>query len=103
MTDVYNVEHKNTLSEGCRASSDPVDPAPPHPPQDGFAAAAVFKGDHVANFMPNVHIHLICHPEGELHGGGLVDLCAYHTPMLVVDGEAILGTPLRNLSQGKMR
>lgn len=51
--------------------------------------------------MANVHIHLVCHAEGELHRRGLVHLCAHHAPVLVVDGEAVLGAPLRNLSRGK--
>lgn len=90
------VEHKPSAIGPCR-------PNPPDQPQDGFAGAAVLKGDHVANFVANVHIHLVCHAEGELHRRGLVDLRAHHAAVLVVDGEAILGTPLRNLSQGEMR
>ncbi|KAL0616821.1 hypothetical protein AAY473_013669 [Plecturocebus cupreus] len=47
--------------------------------------------------MTNVNIHFICHPQGKLDHSLLVDLGAYHAPMLVVDGKAIFSTPLRNL------
>lgn len=69
----------------------------PNPPQDCFTGAAVLKRDHVANFMANVNIHFICDPQGELDGSLSVDLRAYHAAVLVVDGQAVLSTPLRNL------
>lgn len=47
--------------------------------------------------MTDVNIHFVCHPEGELDHSLLVDLCAHHAPVLVVDGKAIFSTPLRNL------
>lgn len=47
--------------------------------------------------MTDVNIHLVGHAEGELDRRGLVDLGAHHAPVLVVDGKAVLGTPLRNL------
>lgn len=71
--------------------------SPPDQPQDGFTGAAVLKRNHVADFMTDVNIHLVCHAEGELDGRGLVDLRAHHAPVLVVDGKAVLGAPLRNL------
>lgn len=76
---------------------------PPNQPQDGFARTAVLKGDHVADFVANVHVHLVRHPQGELDGRLLVGLCAHHAPMLVVDGQAVLGTPLRDLRRGETR
>lgn len=73
----------------------------PHPPQDRLAGAAVLKRDHVADLMANVDIHFIRHAQGELDGGLLVRLRAHHAPMLVVDGEAVLGTPLRHLRESQ--
>ena len=75
--------------------------SPPDQPQDGFTGTAVLKRNHVADFMTNVNIHLVCHAEGELDRCGLVDLRAHHAPVLVVDGKAVLGTPLRNLQRDK--
>lgn len=74
---------------------------PPDQPQDGFARTAVLKRDHVADFVANVHIHLVRHPQGELDGRLLVGLCAHYAPVLIVDGEAVLGTPLRDLRRGE--
>lgn len=76
---------------------------PPNQPQDGLARTAVLKRDHVADFVANVHIHLVRHPQGELDGRLLVGLRAHHAPVLVVDGEAVLGTPLRDLRRGETR
>ena len=76
-------------------------PPPRHRPQDGLAGAAVFKGDHVADFVPDVNVHLVCHPQGELHGALGADLRAHHAPVLVADGQAVLGAPLGNLQRGK--
>ena len=75
--------------------------SPPDQPQDGFTGTAVLKRNHVADFMTNVNIHLVCHAEGELDRRGLVDLRAHHAPVLVVDGKAVLSTPLRNLQRDK--
>lgn len=71
-------------------------------PQDCFSGAAVLKRNHIANFMTNINIHLVRYPQGQLDCRLLVDLCAYHAPVLVIDGKAIFSTPLRNLWQGKM-
>lgn len=78
-------------------SSGTADESPPNQPQDRFTGAAVLKRNHVADFMTDVNIHFVCHPEGELDHSLLVDLCAHHAPVLVVDGKAIFSTPLRNL------
>lgn len=51
--------------------------------------------------MTNVNIHFVGYPQGQLDRRLLVDLCADHAPVLVVDGKAIFSTPLRNLGQGK--
>lgn len=75
----------------------------PDQPQDRFTGAAVLKGNHVADFMADVNIHFVRHSEGELDRGLLMDLCAHHAPVLVVDGKAVLGTPLRNLERGQRR
>lgn len=69
----------------------------PHPPQDRLAGAAVLKRDHVADLVANVDIHFVRHAQGELDSGLLVRLRAHHAPVLVADGEAVLGTPLRHL------
>lgn len=69
----------------------------PDPPQDGLAGAAVFKRDHVADLVADVHVHLVRHPQRELDGGLLVRLGAHDAPVLVADREAVLGTPLRHL------
>lgn len=66
-------------------------------PQDRFSGAAVFKGNHIANFVTDINIHFVGDPQGQLHRRLLVDLCAYHAPVLVVDGKAVFSAPLRNL------
>lgn len=73
------------------------DEAPAYKPQDCFTGAAVLKRNHIANFMTNINIHLVGHPQGQLDRRLLVHLCADHAPMLIVDGKAIFSTPLRNL------
>lgn len=47
--------------------------------------------------MTNINIHLVGYPQGQLHCRLLVDLCANHAPVLIMDGKAIFSTPLRNL------
>lgn len=73
------------------------DKVPEYKPQDCFTGAAVLKRNHIANFMTNINIHFVGYPKGQLDRRLLVDLCAYHAPVLVVDGKAIFSTPLRNL------
>lgn len=73
---------------------------PPDPPQDCLTGTAVLERHHVANFVTDVHVHFVRHAQGQLDRGLLVHLGAHHAPVLVVDGEAVLGTPLRNLGQG---
>lgn len=73
------------------------DDAATYKPQDRFGGAAVFKRNHIANFVTDINIHLVGDPQGQLHRHLLVDLCAYHAPVLVVDGKAVFSAPLRNL------
>lgn len=73
------------------------DEAATYKPQDRFTGAAVFKRDHIANFVTDINIHFVGNPQGQLHRRLLVDLCAYHAPVLVVDGKAVFSAPLRNL------
>lgn len=91
-------------SEDCRTQAKRHlggDEASTYKPQDCLTGAAIFKRNHIANFMTNVNIHFVGYPQGQLDRRLLVDLCADHAPVLVVDGKAIFSTPLRNLGQGK--
>jgi hypothetical protein len=74
-----------------------VQSASAYQPQDCFSGAAVLKRNHIADFVPDIHIHLVGHPQGQLDCRLFVGLGAYHAPVLVMDGKAIFSTPLRNL------
>lgn len=66
-------------------------------PQNSVGGATGLQGDGVPHFVAYVDVHFVSHAQGQIHSLLPAGLRAHNHPVLVLGGQAELGTPLRDL------